>query len=127
MPVTDIEVVRKHLNVHETDDGYLITCEPGDATRYELAIQEVDHECVNHMHDRGVCWYVTNSNLVGDHPRTMYIREGEYLEWRDVQKELGVQAEGSAYVITLILACVIDTRYDEPNTFLAKIRASIGQ
>lgn len=123
MSILDIEQVRERIIKTDTTNGMAISCQPGDATLYELAIQKVDGNVSSILHEHCIRgWFVANSNLVGGRPRVMYVRDNQHVTWRDVREELGVHAEGSAYVITLILACVIGTRYDIPERFIQSLQ-----
>jgi hypothetical protein len=122
MPITDRETICR--NIEKTDIGgtWIVSCAPGDMTMYKLTIQPVNNATSAWLSEPMGGYFVSMTEFGESRLRTMFVRQGEYITWRQVLRTFPDMAIGSAYVITLILSCVILTRCDSETDYIASVQ-----
>ena len=80
-----------------------VVCEPGDMTKYDLMFYDIGLEMGKAINQPTGSLIVMNLNLT-DIPTSMFLRGGDIVDWKTIQDGLDIQAEGSCYFISLLVA-----------------------
>lgn len=115
------------ITLDEMDgDTRVIVAQPGDATMYQLWLRPIGPIMAANSPEREGAYLVSVCNLVGDRVVSAVFRPGQTYRYDDVNVMLGINAPGSCYYITLLLAHLIDTGYETYENFERRLSARFG-
>jgi len=97
-------------------DTRVLVIEPGDMTRYDLMVTQLDNRVCAHMGLPLDSYIVCNHNLSSMFTAMTFFT-GQYLSWRHVKEHLHVHAPGSCWMITEILSHFYSTQCQSYEEF----------